>query len=216
MALSSSTTTSPPSAVLARAPYPRHPRRTRRGCSARTHLCGTSLSFPHSLPEDLRRSRPGAIRNAQKACRSQDVCCSYAPSQTGRCIYDSGLFRLLDDARLGIKISDATLQEIIAELYYPQSPYTFAVVETEVLGEIMTMFLGEAICIENKQSRLSRTRRSERAGVSSQPRSMSCTPSWSVPCFRNRRKPVSAGRLHRCGCLLWLRGIPSDGLRVPA
>ena len=59
--------------------------------------------------------------------------------------YDSGLFRLLDDARLEIRISDDVLSAIISELYYPQSPYTFAVVETEVLGEIYEQFLGEAI-----------------------------------------------------------------------
>ncbi|MFZ0424238.1 MAG: N-6 DNA methylase [Xanthobacteraceae bacterium] len=61
--------------------------------------------------------------------------------------YDSGLFRLLDDARLGVRISDHVLQSIITELYYPQSPYTFAVVETEVLGEIYEQFLGEIITI---------------------------------------------------------------------
>lgn len=59
--------------------------------------------------------------------------------------YDSGLFRLLDDASLGIRISDSTLKSIINELYYPYSPYTFAVVETEVLGEIYEQFLGEVI-----------------------------------------------------------------------
>ncbi|MGD7197265.1 Eco57I restriction-modification methylase domain-containing protein [Ralstonia pseudosolanacearum] len=62
--------------------------------------------------------------------------------------YDSGLFRLLDDARLEIHITDAVLHGVIAELYYPQSPYTFAVVETEVLGEIYEQFLGEEITIE--------------------------------------------------------------------
>ena len=61
--------------------------------------------------------------------------------------YDSGLFRLLDDERLGIRINDATLSGIIGELYYPQSPYTFAVVETEVLGEIYEQFLGEIITV---------------------------------------------------------------------
>ena len=61
--------------------------------------------------------------------------------------YDSGLFRLLDDVRLGIRISDAALHDIIAELYYPQSPYTFTVVETEVLGEIYEQFLGDVITI---------------------------------------------------------------------
>lgn len=61
--------------------------------------------------------------------------------------YDSGLFRLLDDQRLGVRISDDVLSTIITELYYPQSPYTFAVVETEVLGEIYEQFLGEVITI---------------------------------------------------------------------
>lgn len=61
--------------------------------------------------------------------------------------YDSGLFRLLDDAQLGVRISDTVLNGIITELYYPQSPYTFAVVETEVLGEIYEQFLGEEITI---------------------------------------------------------------------
>lgn len=63
--------------------------------------------------------------------------------------YDSGLFRLLDDARLGVRISNDVLQSIITELYYPQSPYTFAVVETEVLGEIYEQFLGEQITVAN-------------------------------------------------------------------
>jgi hypothetical protein len=61
--------------------------------------------------------------------------------------YDSGLFNLLDDARLGLRVSDGVLQTIIGELYYPTSPYTFAVVETEVLGEIYELFLGEVLTI---------------------------------------------------------------------
>ena len=62
--------------------------------------------------------------------------------------YDSGLFRLMDDSRLGVRISDTTLAAIIKELYYPASPYTFAVVEPEVLGEIYEQFLGDVIMIE--------------------------------------------------------------------
>ena len=62
--------------------------------------------------------------------------------------YDSGLFELLDDVRLNIRISDKTLVDITQELYYPQSPYTFAVVETEVLGEIYEQFLGEVITVD--------------------------------------------------------------------
>lgn len=61
--------------------------------------------------------------------------------------YNSGLFHLLDDSRLGIRISDAVLRAIINELYYPSSPYTFSVVETEILGEIYEQFLSEEITI---------------------------------------------------------------------
>ena len=64
--------------------------------------------------------------------------------------YDSGIFNLINDEQLGIRISDATLQHIIEELYYPLSPYTFSVVETEVLGEIYEQFLGEEISINGE------------------------------------------------------------------
>jgi hypothetical protein len=47
-----------------------------------------------------------------------------------------------------VPLSDDVLRQIISELYYPQSPYTFAVVETEVLGEIYEQFLGEVITVE--------------------------------------------------------------------
>ena len=66
--------------------------------------------------------------------------------------YDSGLFRLMDDRRLGIRISDATLTELIEELYYPASPYTFAVVEPEILGEIYEHFLGDVIEVDDSGS----------------------------------------------------------------
>ena len=63
--------------------------------------------------------------------------------------YDSGLFRMLDDKRLKLKITDSVLSQIIGDLYYPKSPYTFAVVKAEVLGEIYEQFLGESIVVRN-------------------------------------------------------------------
>ena len=63
--------------------------------------------------------------------------------------YDSGIFRLLDNEPLGIRIGNDTLRNIISELYYPQSPYTFSVVETEVLGQIYEQFLGEVIGVSD-------------------------------------------------------------------
>jgi type I restriction-modification system DNA methylase subunit len=63
--------------------------------------------------------------------------------------YDSGLFHLVDDGRLGVRISDDILAAIIEELYYPQSPYTFSVVEASVLGEIYELFLGEIVLVND-------------------------------------------------------------------
>ncbi len=63
--------------------------------------------------------------------------------------YDSGIFRLLNDAPLELKLRDNVLHAIIDELYYPKSPYTFSVVDAEVLGEIYEIFLGEEILVDN-------------------------------------------------------------------
>lgn len=90
--------------------------------------------------ESLRNlNRPGASAAFQEVLQQADA------------FYNSGLFRLLEDDPLAVQVSDAVLQSILAELYYPQSPYTFAVVEPEVLGEIYEMFLGEEISVDGNQ-----------------------------------------------------------------
>ena len=63
--------------------------------------------------------------------------------------YNSGIFNLINDETLGIRVSNDVLHDIISELYYPQSPYTFSVVKAEVLGEIYEQFLGDMISINN-------------------------------------------------------------------
>lgn len=62
--------------------------------------------------------------------------------------YDSGLFDLLHDPTTGLKVGDETLAHIIDELYYPRSPYTFSVVEANVLGDIYELFLGTEIQVD--------------------------------------------------------------------
>lgn len=85
--------------------------------------------------------------------------------------YDSGLFHLIDEAQLGIRISDGLLHSIIADLYYPRSPYTFSVVEVEVLGEIYEQFLGEIITIADNTIRVvSKPEIRESGGVIPTPR----------------------------------------------
>jgi len=63
--------------------------------------------------------------------------------------YDSGLFNLIDDAKWDI--SDHVLLGIFSDLYYPNSPYEFSVVEPHVIGKIYTLFLLEYVAIiDNK------------------------------------------------------------------
>lgn len=75
----------------------------------------------------------------------------YAVLETADRFYNSGLFRLLADDPLAIQVSDDVMSSVLSELYYPQSPYTFAVVEPEVLGEVYEQFLGEEIVIDGDQ-----------------------------------------------------------------
>ena len=84
-------------------------------------------------------------QNLQKLNRENAFAALMRELRRADAFYDSGIFRLLDDEPLGIRISDDVLMSIVQELYYPKSPYTFSVVETEVLGQIYEQFLGEEI-----------------------------------------------------------------------
>ncbi len=68
--------------------------------------------------------------------------------------YNSGLFHFKaerdrieppDELTLALKIDDRPLREIIESLYYPESPYEFSVLPTEILGQVYEQFLGKVI-----------------------------------------------------------------------
>ncbi len=68
--------------------------------------------------------------------------------------YNSGLFHFEketdrhespDRLTLGLTIDDTVLKEIISSLYYPKSPYAFAVIPAETLGHVYEQFLGKVI-----------------------------------------------------------------------
>ncbi len=66
--------------------------------------------------------------------------------------YNSGLFDFVDDAlSLNIELESNILVNIFKELYFPESPYTFAVVETDVISEIYEIFLGNVIELTNSR-----------------------------------------------------------------
>lgn len=62
--------------------------------------------------------------------------------------YNAGLFEhALADAV--IAKSKSAFWEIIGQLYYPESPYSFAVFASDILGNIYEIFLSEQLCFEH-------------------------------------------------------------------
>ncbi len=67
--------------------------------------------------------------------------------------YNSGLFHFKDEKgrgtpdhlSLSLKIDDKPLNEIIRKLYYPESPYVFSQIPSEILGQVYEKFLGKVI-----------------------------------------------------------------------
>jgi type I restriction-modification system DNA methylase subunit len=62
--------------------------------------------------------------------------------------YNAGLFNFIEDKlSLDIEISSDVLIQVFRELYFPESPYAFAVVEADVISEIYEIFLGKEVQI---------------------------------------------------------------------
>ncbi len=62
--------------------------------------------------------------------------------------YNSGLFNFIEDKlSLTIEIDTETLISIFSELYYPHSPYNFAVVDPSILSQIYEKFLGSQVVL---------------------------------------------------------------------
>jgi type I restriction-modification system DNA methylase subunit len=68
--------------------------------------------------------------------------------------YNSGLFHFRaekgqadtpDTLSLGMALDDKPLKDILANLYYPESPYEFSVLPADILGQVYEQFLGKVI-----------------------------------------------------------------------
>jgi len=68
--------------------------------------------------------------------------------------YNSGLFHFQrdkdrpeppDGLTLNLAIDDKVLKGILKELYYPESPYEFSVLPSDILGQVYEQFLGKVI-----------------------------------------------------------------------
>ena len=88
-----------------------------------------NLPVYHRLQETL--DRPNDIRDEL-----------YHIFQEADLKYNSGLFR---DEYIIFDLSNDTIMDMIMSLYYPQSPYVFNVIESNLLGEIYELFLSERL-----------------------------------------------------------------------
>ena len=70
--------------------------------------------------------------------------------------YDSGLFyfysekgrkSIPDTLTLNLSIDDKVLKDIINHIYYPESPYEFSVLPSDILGQVYEQFLGRVISL---------------------------------------------------------------------
>ncbi len=68
--------------------------------------------------------------------------------------YNSGLFHFQrekdrpeapDELTLKLNLDDKVLHDILANLYYPDSPYEFSVLSADILGQVYERFLGKVI-----------------------------------------------------------------------
>jgi Alw26I/Eco31I/Esp3I family type II restriction m6 adenine DNA methyltransferase len=74
--------------------------------------------------------------------------------------YNSGLFHFTeerdrdeypDTLTLGLTMSNDVLEEILSHLYYPESPYEFSVLSTDILGQVYEQFLGRVIMFNEER-----------------------------------------------------------------
>lgn len=66
--------------------------------------------------------------------------------------YNSGLFDFIEDIfSLKINLKSEILLAIFNELYYPESPYDFSVIDPTILSQIYERYLGSKIVIENEK-----------------------------------------------------------------
>ncbi len=68
--------------------------------------------------------------------------------------YNSGLFHFkeekeqsgaADNLTLGLNVDDKVLHDILKNLYYPESPYVFKEIPSDILGQVYERFLGKVI-----------------------------------------------------------------------
>ena len=86
--------------------------------------------------------------------------------------YNSGLFHFEPDPKREgpdnitprLTIDDRPLREIIASVYYPESPFEFSVFPADILGQVYEQFLGKVIRVSGKTAEVEEKPEVKKAG----------------------------------------------------
>ena len=62
--------------------------------------------------------------------------------------YNSGIFK---ERNIINELDKNILKNIISDLYYPNSPYDFTVISSNILGEIYEVFISETLIVKNNE-----------------------------------------------------------------
>ncbi len=106
------------------------------------------------ISEDRGIETYGQLRDLQNSDNIYQQLCAVFQRADDR--YNSGLFHFLpekdraelpDTLTLKLHIDDDRLRGILKRLYYPDSPYEFAVLPIDILGQVYEQFLGKVIVL---------------------------------------------------------------------
>ncbi len=106
--------------------------------------------------EDRGTEPPGKLQGVQNGPNVYARLCHLFREADER--YNSGLFHFSPEAgrtdgpdalTLTLNVGDETLRTILSRLYPPDSPYAFAVIPIEILGQVYEQFLGKVIRVED-------------------------------------------------------------------
>src|SRR5260221_1846244 len=99
---------------------------------------------------DTPRNTSGATRSAGGSVYQE--LCQLFKREDAR--YNSGLFHFkeekeqsssADSLTLSLNVDDKVLQDMLRNLYYPESPYVFREIPSDILGQVYERFLGKVI-----------------------------------------------------------------------
>ena len=123
--------------------------------------------------------------------------------------YNSGIFKELNIIN---ELDKNILKNIITDLYYPNSPYDFTVISSNILGEIYEVFISETLIVKNNEVILQAKKENlNRAIVTTPYDVVKFMVSKSLEKFTNKKSPEEIKKLRiadiACGSGIFLTEV---------